>query len=60
MKLWNYLNGKKTLVGAVLGVVYLGSLQMGYIEPNNAIEFLIVTICGVGLGHKAVKNRSGN
>lgn len=53
------INGKKTLVGSVLAVVYLGSLSLGFIEPNVAVEYFITVVLGVGLTHKAVKARSG-
>lgn len=56
--IWNYLNGKKTVIGTVLGVVYLGLIGMGLIDRNEAIEYVIGTVFGVGLAHKAVKARS--
>lgn len=55
MKVWNYLNGKKTVIGTALGVLYAGLLAMGLIERNETVEWVIVTVFGVGVSHKVVK-----
>jgi hypothetical protein len=52
------VNGKKTLFGSILAVIYLGSLSMGFIEQNVAVEYFITVVLGVGLTHKAVKSRN--
>ncbi len=57
-KVLNWLNGKKTLIGTVLGVAYLGSVGMGLLERNEAVEWVITVVFGVGLAHKAVKAES--
>jgi hypothetical protein len=56
LKLWNLLNGKKTLIGIFLGVIYSGLVVQGVISRNELIETTIFGITGVGVGHKIVKS----
>jgi len=56
LKLWNLLNGKKTLIGIFLGIVYSGLVAQGVISRNELIETAIFGITGVGVGHKIVKS----
>lgn len=53
---WEYLNGKKTVIGTVLAAVYGGLLYIGVIDRVPEVEFIITTVLGVGLGHKVVKS----
>ncbi len=54
-KLLTKLNGYKTLIGAALAVVYIGSVSQGYIEANQTIEYILTAVFSVGLAHKAIK-----
>jgi hypothetical protein len=56
LKLWKLLNGKKTLIGLFLGVIYSGLVAQGVIPRNDLIETAIFGITGVGIGHKIVKS----
>ena len=58
-KIWNWLNGKKTIIGAGLS---LGVSVIGWVAPNllptdiiNAIKDLSAILIGGGLAHKAIK-----
>lgn len=53
----NWLNGKKTYIGLVLGGVLGFAYSMGWIsdEIANALEPLLLALCGVGMVHKADK-----
>lgn len=55
-RLWYLLNGRKTLIGVFLGVVYSGLVAQNIIQRNEVVESLIFGITGVGLGHKIVKS----
>lgn len=51
----SWFNGRKTFFGTFLAVVYLGAVAQGLIDRNEAIEYFITVVLGVGLGHKVVK-----
>jgi hypothetical protein len=53
---WTKLNGRKTLIGLFLAVIYSGLVAQGIIQRNDILESFIFGITGVGLGHKIVKN----
>ena len=53
---WNKLNGKKTLLGLFLAVLYTGLVSQGILERNASVEWLITAVTGVGIGHKIVKS----
>ena len=55
-RLWNLLNGRKTLIGLFLGVVYSGLVAQNVIQRNELVETAIFGLTGVGLGHKIIKN----
>ena len=52
---WDFLNGRKTYLGAFLAVLYVGATTLGYMQPNAACEYVITAVLGVGLGHKVLK-----
>lgn len=54
-KLWDKLNGRKTLIGLFLAVIYSGLVAQGVIARNEYAEWVIFTVTGVGVGHKIVK-----
>jgi len=57
MKAWDWLNGKKSIIGGIL------SLTVGFLQAKNVIDgetatyMLAITglILGIGIGHKIVK-----
>ena len=55
-RVWDFLNGKKTFIGLFLAVVYGGLVSQGIISRNEAMEWVILTVTGVGVGHKALKS----
>jgi hypothetical protein len=55
-KVWNYLNGKKTLIGLLIAVVYSGLVAQGIIDRSSELEWLVMAVTGVGIGHKIVKS----
>lgn len=62
MKIWEFLNGKKTTIGALLMVAAQALTLLGYGEWANIIKQvseiihnLGIGIASVGLGHKAIK-----
>lgn len=55
-KVWSFLNGKKTLIGLFIAVVYSGLVSQGLIQRDATIEWLVLTVTGVGIGHKIVKS----
>lgn len=60
-KIWNWLNGKKTIIGA--GLSFCVSV-IGWVNPdllpsdvvNAAKDLSAILICG-GLAHKAIKTK---
>ena len=53
---WTFLNGKKTLIGLLIAVIYSGLVAQGIIERDATIEWIVLAITGVGIGHKIVKS----
>lgn len=53
--IWDFLNGRKTFLGLLLGVLYFGALHLGLISQNSSIEYVIYTVLGVGVAHKTIK-----
>lgn len=54
---WDYLDGRKTIVGALVAAIYVVGSQIGlwaYVD-NGAVIHVIDFICGVGVAHKGVK-----
>lgn len=56
-KAWNWLDGNKTIFGTAVAVLYSGLVAQGLLERVEAVEWLIITLTGVGVGHKVVKTR---
>lgn len=58
-KVWNFLNGKKTDIGAALLVVcgILQILDFDFIAPNyiEAAFYLATVLAGTGIVHRRVK-----
>lgn len=55
-KTWDFFNGRKTWIGVLLAVIYSGLVAQGIISRNEALEWLIMAVTGVGVGHKIVKS----
>lgn len=53
--LWTWLNGRKTVIGTFLAVLYVGALSQGLIARNEAAEWFITSTLGVGLADKIRK-----
>jgi phage-related minor tail protein len=58
-KIWNWLDGKKTVIGAVAANIASWLALKGYLNDPTAgmVMGIIAAITGVGLAHKAVKAR---
>jgi hypothetical protein len=58
-KFWNWLDGKKTVIGAVAANIVPWLMLKGCLSNATAgmIMGIIAAITGVGLAHKAVKAR---
>jgi len=52
---WEWLSGRKTVLGAFLAVCYVGAVSQGYIAESSVVEYVITVVLGVGLGHKVLK-----
>lgn len=57
----SWLDGKKAYIGFILGGILGFAYSMGWIsdEAANALEPLVIALCGVGLAHKAAKIEKG-
>lgn len=55
-KMWSMLNGRKTWIGVLIAVVYSGLVAQGVIARNESVEWVIMAVTGVGVGHKIVKS----
>lgn len=57
MKFINWLNGKKTVIGAIAGAVLPWLFASGYMDQNDAalLAVLISAWTGVAVGHKIKK-----
>lgn len=55
-QIWSWLNGKKTLIGLLIAVIYSGLVAQGIIQRDATIEWVVLAITGVGIGHKIVKS----
>lgn len=55
-KLWSMLDGRKTLLGVLVAVVYSGLVAQGIIARDETVEWVIMAVTGVGIGHKIVKS----
>lgn len=54
---WDFLDGKKTVIGALIAAVYVVGAQVGlwaYVD-NGVVMHIIDFVCGVGVAHKGVK-----
>ncbi|MCA9497095.1 MAG: hypothetical protein KC589_09190 [Nanoarchaeota archaeon] len=61
-KVFNFLNGKKTIIGAFASLV-IGFLQLkGYIDNDTAMFLYSASglLLGIGVVHKGVKAKQGN
>lgn len=54
--MWAKLNGKKTWIGMFIAVVYSGLVAQGVISRDETVEWVIMAVTGVGVGHKIVKS----
>ncbi len=54
-RVWDFLNGRKVLLGLTAGAAYLFLISLGLIDRNDATEVIILGWLGIGLGHKAIK-----
>lgn len=57
--LWEWLNGRKTKIGAVALVIITGAKTLGWLDPATADVLLGLagTLFGVGVAHKVQKAR---
>lgn len=53
LKYW--LDGRKTLFGSLLAVLYVGAVAQGLIARSEVAEYVITIVLGVGLGDKIRK-----
>lgn len=58
---WNYLDGKKTVIGAVVGNLVPWLVLKNKLDVDTAELVLILTnlFTGAGLLHKGIKARQG-
>jgi len=59
-KIWDWLNGKKTNIAAGALLIIKVLMMCGVPIPAPALEImdlLFYSLLGIGLGHKAVKNK---
>ncbi len=54
-KVWDFLNGKKTIAAAVLGAVATTLEQAGQQEAATYFGIAAQVLTAVGVAHKAVK-----
>ncbi len=56
-KLWNWLNGKKTAIGAIVSLVTAYLIAKGWIGESEQVLFLGLStlLVGGGLAHKVKK-----
>lgn len=54
-QLWKALNGRKTLIGAVLSALYYYGVGHGLIVPHQSVADALQLVFGVGVVHKGVK-----
>lgn len=52
---WQFLNGKKTVIGAVLAGIDVALRQAGYGQIADVVGPLAQVLLAAGLAHKAVK-----
>lgn len=62
-KIWDYLNGKKTIIATVYWTLLIPILTILYPDGYPKILMIATTIFGgslscLGLGHKAIKARN--
>jgi hypothetical protein len=60
MKIWNLLNGKKTVIGVILIIILRGIVavfpDLLSLEVQKWIEdILLLFTGGIGIGHKIIK-----
>ena len=55
LKVWNYLSGKKTVVGAVLKALSDIAVALGQPEYAGIIDQIGNALIAIGLMHKGVK-----
>ena len=51
----NFLDGKKTYIGAGLMAAGVFIVQLGYVEVGNAVRELGMAVSVIGVGHKLAK-----
>lgn len=54
-KTWDFLNGKKTIIGSLLILAGKALNYFGYPEYGNPIQAIGTTFASLGLTHKAGK-----
>ena len=57
IKIWDYLNGKKTIIGSVGLFITFGSEGLGWLPPEIAgwLKGIFGAMTGVGISHKIYK-----
>ena len=57
MKLWDFFNGKKTVIAAVLGAIASALEQAGEHDAAVWVGVAAQVMTAIGVGHKAAKSR---
>jgi len=57
LKIWEWLDGRKTTIGAILMFLVLGAEGMGWLPEEVAswLKSVVMSWTALGLGHKALK-----
>jgi uncharacterized membrane protein (DUF441 family) len=61
MSFWKWLDGKKSVIAAVAGVVLAWVQARGWVDDSTAMMLagVLTAITGVAVGHKVAKGVSG-
>ena len=59
--IWNWLDGKKTIIGAIAANIVPWLILKGYLTDDTAemLMGVVAAVTGAGLAHKALKSRRG-
>jgi hypothetical protein len=57
MQVWNFLNGKKTVIAALAGLALSWAQAKGYVDGETAVYLAsaLTLLTGVAVGHKVTK-----
>jgi hypothetical protein len=59
--IWNFLNGKKTIIASLAGVLLSWAQAQGFVSGDTAtlLASALTLLTGGALAHKAVKAKGG-